>query len=112
MADEAFSTDEILQVYEHLAANEETWGELIASHGLDPQKVARAFMVSFPIGDGNQQTATKAFALGLQFGAMRLEKFEGYEEKPCECPFCLLRRAAEAAGGSEGGGARCLIAKR
>jgi hypothetical protein len=111
MADETFSTDEILQVFEHLASRDESWGEVVAEHGLDPIKVGRVLKVVFPTGHGNQETATKALVLGLQFGAMRLEPFEGYEEKPCECPVCVLRRAAEAeAGGSEGGGRRCLIA--
>lgn len=102
---EPFSTDEILQVFSHLAKNDQSWGELIASHGLDPEKTARAFRVAFDSAGGQQKVATQAFALGLQFGAMRLDPFEGYEEKPCGCPFCVLLRAAEAeAKESEGGG--------
>lgn len=110
MADKAAAgdpqtTDEILQVFEHLVENEKTWAEFIAVHGLDPEKVARAFRVAFDTGGGQQAVATKAFVLGLQFGAMRLDAFEGYEEKPCGCLFCSLRRAAEAeVRKSEGGG--------
>ncbi len=105
-AEEIFTTDEILQVYEHLTANDKSWGECVAGHGLDPEKIARAFRVMFETGGGQQKVATKAFTLGLQFGAMRLSPFEGYEEKPCNCPVCVLARAAEAAQADdpEGGG--------
>lgn len=97
-------TDGILQVFQHLVNNEKSWSECIADHGLDPEKVKRAFCATWETGDGRHEVAVQAFVLGLQFGAMRLSPFEGYEEKPCECLICTLRRTAEAqARGDEGG---------
>jgi hypothetical protein len=85
-----------VQVFEHLQENTKSWRECMANHGLDPEKVERALSCKLREGDSRLETAAVAFVFGLQFGGMRLAPFEGYEEKPCECPFCVMRRAAEA----------------
>lgn len=112
MADDTYSTDQIVEVYEHLVRNDKSWLACVADHGLDPILSNRALKVLFGEGEGNvAKVGVQAFVLGLQFGAMRLDpvEFDPELERPCECLFCQMRRAAEAGqpgeeGGSEGGG--------
>lgn len=91
MAGEQYSTDQIVEVYEHLVRNEKTWLACIADHGLDPIYSSRALKIVFGDGEGNLAKAgLQAFVLGLQFGAMRLDpvEFDPELERPCECLFC------------------------
>lgn len=92
------STDEMVEVYEHLARNEKSWSQCIADHGLDPINVNRTLKVLFGEGEGLANVAVQAFNLGLQFGAMRLDpvEYDADVEQPCQCVFCAMQRAAEA----------------
>ena len=89
-----FNTDEIIDVFEHLRGRKDSWSVCMAEHGLDPEKVGRAFTSIFESGEGRIATAAQAFILGLQFGAMRLEPF------PFD-PDEALCRSPESGGGSE-----------
>lgn len=97
-ASDTYSTDELVEVYEHLARNDKSWNECIADHGLDPIHVNRALKVLFGEGEGRARIAVQAFNLGLQFGAMRLSpvQFDPAVEAPCNCMFCQMRRSIEA----------------
>lgn len=98
--EQRFSTDEMIDVLEHLRKDsEKTWSLHAAEHGLDPFKVKRAVASVFPEGEGKQRIAVEAFAWGLQFGAMRLAPFpyDQEAESPCQCILCQLRRAVENA---------------
>jgi len=103
-ASDTYSTDEIVEVFEHLTRNEKSWNQCIAEHGLDPIHVNRTLKILFGEGNGRAKIAIQAFNLGLQFGAMRLDpiEFDESAEPPCNCMFCQMRRAMEAAEG-EGG---------
>jgi hypothetical protein len=103
-AGDTYSTDEIISVFEHLARNTKSWDACVADHGLEPVYVGRTLKTIFGEGGGIGKTATQAFVLGLQFGAMRLPpvEYDESQEKPCNCMFCQMRRAIEE---SEGGGA-------
>lgn len=98
-ASDTYSTDEIVEVFEHLTRNEKSWNQCIAEHGLDPIHVNRTLKILFGEGGGLAKTAVQAFNLGLQFGAMRLDPIDYDEaaEPPCNCMFCQMRRAMEAA---------------
>jgi len=102
-AGDAYSTDEIMAVFEHLATNERSWNACIADHGLNPVHANRALKVVFGEGNGLAKAAQRAFVLGLQFGAMRLPpaEWDPDQEPPCNCLFCQMRRTIEE---SEGGG--------
>lgn len=95
------STDEILDVFEHIRKAETTWLQHFADHGLKPEAVQRALQAEFEAGDGRLKAAISAFAFGLAFGAMRLEPiaYNPEEEKPCDCSFCQFRRMLEGATG-------------
>jgi len=105
-ASDTYSTDEIMEVFEHLARNERSWNKVIADHGLNPIAVNRTLKIVFGEGNGIGQAVQRAMVLGLQFGAMRLEPVEWNpdDEAPCNCMFCQMRRAIEGQE-SEGGGA-------
>ncbi len=102
-ASDTYSTDEIVEVFEHLTRNEKSWMGCIADHGLDPIHVNRTLKILFGEGGGLAKTAVQAFTLGLQFGAMRLDPiaYDPEAEPPCNCMFCQMRRAMEAAEGEE-----------
>lgn len=109
-----FSTDEIIEVYEHLKKRNESWMQIWAEQGMVPSHVERAVAAIWsPMEDGKAiRAAGEAFALGLQFGAMALAPipYDPKEDDNCECLFCQMRRSmeaqaeAEAEGGDQGGG--------
>lgn len=102
-----FDTDGILAVDEHLTRNPKSWSALIADHGLDPEKASRAVhLVAKPSDDLEYKAAVRAFVLGLQFGAMRLEpiEYDPKQEDNCACILCVIRRAAEAGAEPEAEG--------
>lgn len=105
-AGDTYSTDEIMEVFEHLARNEKPWNKCIADHGLSPIHANRALKIIFGEGNGLAAASQRAFVLGLQFGAMRLPPAEWNpdDEQPCNCMFCQMRRMLESEGG---GGVRC-----
>lgn len=94
---EAFSTDEIIDVYEHLAKRPEPWPAIWAEHGMPSKSTGRALEAIFPYE--NLVACRAAFALGLQFGAMRLAPV-AFDEKEsddnCQCVICQFRRQVEA----------------
>lgn len=105
-AQQTFTTDEIIEVFDHLKNRPEPWGQIWCEHGMEPKYASRALSAIFPGTVEELRQFGAAFALGLQFGAMRLAPIEYVEDEPvdnCQCFICQLRRTAEAQAREEGG---------
>lgn len=101
---EPLSTDELLETLKALRGQKDkSWEAHMADHGLDPEKVRRAYASAFRSGNGRIRVAVEAFAWGLQIGAMRLPAFPFSDEERenehegdnCNCLACTLRRTIE-----------------
>jgi len=96
------STDEILDIAEHIEKNGGNVGEFLAAKGLEFEKIKRAVECLVPEGERRRQSYQGGILLGLQLGAMRLDPIEftppQENEKPkCNCLLCQIERTVQEA---------------